>query len=104
MATAVEEALVTIPAQPVITIAVSDALARIEAKVDSIGQQMVLKADQAAVHELDTRIRVLETSIASADAVKTALSRARVATWAAVGSLAAACSAIGYMIVITRGR
>lgn len=78
------------PAQPVITIAVSDALARIESKVDSIASQMPLKADVGAVHDLDTRLRVLETTQASQAAVSQALSRARGAMWAGISAVAAA--------------
>lgn len=90
--------------QPVITIAVSDALARIEAKLDGIALQMASKADAAAVHELDSRVRVIEVSMASADAVRKALSQARASVWIAAGALATGCSAVGYMIVISRGR
>ena len=77
-------------AQPVITIAVSDALARIEAKVDGISTQLVTKADTAALHELESRVRVLETTQASQSAVGQALTRARGAMWAGISAVAAA--------------
>jgi hypothetical protein len=84
--------------QPVITIAVSDALARIEAKVDSINSQLISKAEAAAVHELETRVRVLETTQASQTAVGQALARARGAIWAAVSAVAAAGGLAAYVI------
>jgi hypothetical protein len=84
------------PAEPVITIAVSDALARIEAKVDNINVQLVAKADANLVHEIDRRVAVLETNqtVASALAAATEKSRSRVwltlaALGTAVGGLAA---------------
>lgn len=83
--------------QPVITIAVSDALARIEAKLDGIALQMAAKADAAMVHELESRVRVLETGQASQSAVQQALTRSRGAIWAAVGAIAAAASSAAYM-------
>ena len=89
--------------QPVITIAVSDALARIEGKLDALVVAMAGKAETAAVHELDSRVRVLETSQASQSAVTQALGRARAGIWVAVGSLAAAVSALAYVIILARG-
>ena len=86
------------PAQPVITIAVSDALARIEAKVDGINNQLVTKADTAALHELDTRVRVLETTQVSQEHVTQALSRARGAMWAGISAITAAGSLAAYVI------
>ena len=74
----------TQPAQPVITIAVADALTRIETKVDAIRTQLITKAETAAVHELETRVRVLETTQASQSAVGQALTRARGAMWAGI--------------------
>jgi len=71
--------------QPVITVAVSDALARIEAKVDGIANQMVGKADQAFVHELDARLRVVETTQATVTALQEASVKARGRLWIAVG-------------------
>ena len=88
----------THPVQPVITIAVSDALARIEAKVDGINTQLVTKADTAALHELESRIRVLETTQASQSAVSQALARARGAMWAAISAVAAAGGLAAYVI------
>lgn len=86
------------PAQPVITIAVSDALARIEAKVDGINTQLVTKADTTAVHELDSRVRVLETTQASQSAVTQALARARGAMWAGISAVAAAGALAAYVL------
>ena len=86
------------PVQPVITIAVSDALARIEAKVDGISNQLVGKADTAAVHELESRIRVLETTQATQTAVSQALARSKSAFWAALGALGATAGTAAYML------
>jgi uncharacterized coiled-coil protein SlyX len=90
--------------QPFITIAVSDALARIEAKLDGLMLQLAQKADAGVVHEMDTRLRVLETSQASQTAVVQALGRAKASIWVAVGSMAAAITAIIYVVDVTRGR
>ena len=89
--------------QPVITIAVSDALARIEAKIDGISIQMAAKADAALVHELESRVRVLETSQASQTAVASALARSKTSIWLAVGAIGAALSGAAYIFVTTRG-
>ena len=86
------------PAQPVITIAVSDALARIEAKVDSINTQLITKADAAAVHELESRVRVLENTQASQTAVSQALTRARGAMWAGISAVGAAGGLAAYLL------
>ncbi len=91
------------PGVPVITIAVSDALARIEAKIDGITVSMAQKADSAMVHDLETRVRVLETSQASQTAVTQALGRSKTSIWVAVGSLAGAASAVVYIVVTARG-
>ena len=88
----------SLPSQPVITIAVSDALARIEAKVDGINTQLVTKADTAALHELESRVRVLETTQASQSAVGQALARARGAMWAGISAVAAAGALAAYVI------
>lgn len=71
--------------EPVITVAVSDALARIEAKVDSINNQLVGKADTAAVHELESRLRVVETKQTALEAAHVAVDRARARQWTALG-------------------
>lgn len=84
--------------QPVITIAVSDALARIEAKVDSISNQLVGKADAATVHELESRVRVLETTQATHEAVGKAISRSRGAFWAAVAAGGGAIGSAAYVL------
>ena len=84
--------------QPVITIAVSDALARIEAKLDGIALQMAAKADAAAVHELESRVRVLENTQASQTAVSQALTRARGAMWAGISAVAAAGALAAYVL------
>ena len=86
------------PAQPVITIAVSDALARIEAKVDSINTQLISKAEAAAVHELETRVRILETTQASQSAVTQALTRARGAMWTGISAIIAAGTLAAYVL------
>lgn len=88
----------TQPAQPVITIAVSDALARIEAKVDNINTQLISKAEAAAVHELESRVRVLETTQASQSAVSQAAARARGAMWAGISAIAAAGGLGAYVL------
>ena len=86
------------PAQPVITIQVSDALARIEAKVDGINNQLVTKADTAAVHELESRVRVLENTQASQVAIGQALTRARGAMWAGIAAVASAGGLAAYIL------
>ena len=75
------------------TIAVSDALARIEAKVDGIATQMVTKADQAFAHELDARLRVVETTQATATALQDAAVKARGRLWVAIGVMAGCVAA-----------
>lgn len=84
--------------QPYIQVGVADSLNRIEAKLDNITQQLMLKADQATVHELESRVRVLESSMASSTAVNTALSRSRGALWSAIAAVGGAAGAIGYVI------
>lgn len=78
------------PVQPVITIPVTEALDRIERKLDTISNQLVGKADAAIVHELESRVRVLENTQASSAAVTQALTRARGAMWAGISAVAAA--------------
>ena len=75
-------------AEPVITVAVSDALARIEAKVDSIGQQLVAKADMALVHDIDNRLRVVETQQIALKAAHEAVDKARGRQWTAIALIA----------------
>ena len=88
--------------EPVITVAVSDALARIEAKVDSINTQLVAKADMQLVHELDVRLRVQETEMVALKAAQSAVDRARARQWTAigvvVGLVAAACAVFGVLL------
>ena len=75
--------------EPVITVTVSDALARIESKVDNINTLMVTKADQGFVHELDSRLRVVETAQATVSAVQEAATKARARMWGAIAGLSA---------------
>lgn len=79
--------------EPVMTVSVSDALARIEAKVDGIANVMVTKADQAFAHELDARLRVVETNQATAAALQDAAGKARARLWVAVGVIAGCVAA-----------
>ena len=88
--------------QPVIAYPVTEILARIEAKVDAIGQRMETKADQAALHELESRVRVLETATASSTAVTIASSRSRAALWAAVAACAAVVGSFLYFITLVK--
>ena len=89
--------------QPVITIAVSDALARIEGKLDALAVAMAGKAETAAVHELESRVRVLENSQTSQTAVAQALARSRTGIWVAAGALAGTLSSVAYMVTALRG-
>lgn len=88
--------------EPVVAYPVTEILARIEAKVDTIGQRMETKADQASVHDLETRVRVLETASASALAVTSALSRSRAALWTAVAACAAAFGTLLYLVAFLK--
>lgn len=88
--------------EPVITVAVSDALARIEAKVDSINTQLVSKADTTLVHEMDLRLRAAETTLAALQAAHSAVEQAKGRQWVALGViaglLASACAVFGLLL------
>ena len=90
------------PAEPYITVNVSDALARIEAKVDNINTQMVAKADVASVHLIESRLGVLETKQAVTEGIADASAKARGRLWIAMSALtgvvAAAATTFGIVL------
>lgn len=92
------------PAEARVSYPVGEILGRIEGKVDGLAAQLSGKADAAAVHDLDARVRVLERDTASMSAVATATSRSRGAFWLAVGALGSAGGAIVYVLTVLHPR
>ena len=80
--------------EPTLLVPVSDALARIEATVNSIQAQLVAKADTVLVHEIESRLRVSETQLATIAAVADAAAKARARIWVAIGVTAGGLAAV----------